>query len=118
MAKNIKKIRQNNPLVARMDGGIDWDEFYAQEDAKNGSSEDSGNSGTTALSWVDGITDSVIRLWQNIGSPIFFGSGAGSSGDVAPGQIVTTETRSTVKYLIIGLILIVAIVLIMRYVKK
>lgn len=119
MAKNIKKIRQNNPVVARMDGGIDWKEFYAQEDAKNGSSEDSGNSEPAAFAWIDKITDTVMDLWDGIGGPIFgIINPKEPDGGVAPGQIVKTDTKSTVKYLIIGLILIVAIVLIMRYVKK
>lgn len=119
MAKNIKKIRQNNPVVARMDGGIDWETFFAQEDAKNGSSEDSGNSEPAAFAWIDKITDTVTDLWNTIGGPIFgIVQPTVPDGGVAPGQIVKTDTKSTVKYLVIGLILIVAIVLIMRYVKK
>lgn len=81
-------------------------EVYAQEDAK---------SSTPA--WVgitESIADTAINLFDGIVKPLLGISSTGTSGVT----IETEQKDSTMKYLIIGAVIIVAVVLIMKFAKK
>lgn len=118
--RHIRIKRNANPLVVNYAGDyptIDelLEETYEREDAKNGSSNSSG-SGKDIDDYVktaDGITDVLVKLFDNIVSPIFNFGGKGT------GQVnIVKEKDNTLTYLLIGVVIVVVIILLMRFAKK
>lgn len=108
--KNTKYIANYKATADDIKPNITMDdvlnEVYAQEDAKN-----------KTPAWVgitESIADTAINLFDGIVKPLL-GISSTSTGGVT---IETEQKDSTMKYLIIGAVIIVAIVLIMKFAKK
>lgn len=114
--RNIRKIRQaNTPIppqvsqvsfVANADGGSN-----SNDNGKDG--KDSNEKKTPWWNIADSLADTVVKIYDGIVDPILFGGGK-YTGEVS----IRQEKDNTAKYLIIGGVIIVALVLIMKYVKK
>lgn len=114
--RNIRKIRQaNTPIppqvsqvsfVANADGGSN-----SNDNGKD--SKDSNEKKTPWWNIADSLADTVVKIYDGIVDPILFGGGK-YTGEVS----IRQEKDNTAKYLIIGGVIIVALVLIMKYVKK
>lgn len=97
--------------VANADGNP---ERYS--DTSTGSSSGSG-SGSTTPRWLgitNGVVDTLTNIYDNIVSPIMNGGGK-YSGQVS---IESQKKDNTVTYLIVGGVIVVALVLILKFVKK
>lgn len=120
--RHIRIKRNANPLVVNYAGDyptIDelLEETYEREDAKNNSSNsNSSGSGKNIDDYVktaDGITDVLVKLFDNIVSPIFNFGGKGT------GQVnIVKEKDNTLTYMLIGVAIVVIIILLMRFAKK
>lgn len=118
--RHIRIKRNANPLVVNYAGDyptIDelLEETYEREDAKNGSSNssESGKDIDDYVKTADGITDVLVKLFDNIVSPIFNFGGKGT------GQVnIVKEKDNTLTYLLIGVVIVVVIILLMRFAKK
>lgn len=117
--RNIRKIRQaNTPIPPQV--SFASARFVANADGEsnnnnnNNNSDDSGgNKWNKGIGIAKGISDILIDLYDGIVDPILFGGGK-YTGEVS----IRQEKDNTAKYLIIGGVIIVALVLIMKYVKK
>lgn len=119
--RHIRIKRNANPLVVNYAGDyptIDelLEETYEREDAKNGSDSSSSSGKKNIDDYVktaDGITDVLVKLFDNIVSPIFNFGGKGT------GQVnIVKEKDNTLTYLLIGVAIVVIIILLMRFAKK
>lgn len=122
--RHIRIKRNANPLVVNYAGDyptIDelLEETYEREDAKNNSNNSSDNSSGSGkniddyVKTADGITDVLVKLFDNIVSPIFNFGGKGT------GQVnIVKEKDNTLTYLLIGVVIVVIIILLMRFAKK
>lgn len=120
--RNIRKIRQaNTPIppqasfasarLANADG-----ESNNNSDSDKDSGKDNGKDNGKKTPWwniADSIADTVVKIYDGVVDPILFGGGK-YTGEVS----IRQEKDNTAKYLIIGGVIIVALVLIMKYVKK
>ena len=118
--RHIRIKRNANPLVVNYAGDyptIDelLEETYEREDAKNNSnnSSESGKDIDDYVKTADGITDVLVKLFDNIVSPIFNFGGKGRE------QVnIVKEKDNTLTYLLIGVVIVVVIILLMRFAKK
>lgn len=113
--KNTKYIANYKATADDIKPNITMDdvlnEVYAREDAKNNTTS---SSSPVWVGITESIADTAINLFDGIVKPLL---GIGSTG--TGGVTIETEQKdSTMKYLIIGAVIIVAIVLIMKYIKK
>ena len=113
--RNIRKIRQTNtpiPTTASFASA----RFVANADGESNSNDNNKDSNEKKTPWwniADSLADTVVKIYDGIVDPILFGGGK-YTGEVS----IRQEKDNTAKYLIIGGIIIVALVLIMKYVKK
>lgn len=112
---NIKKYRTKTPIAGfdfsiadppKMDDILA--ETYAREDAKA-----AANAPSKWTQNVDSIVDSASKLFGNIIAPIF-----GWDGQPSNTYIVPNSKENITKYIIIGVVIIVALVLLLKFVKK
>lgn len=115
--RNIRKIRQTNTPIPQASFAA---ARLANADGESNTNSDSGkdedkDSGKKTPWWniADSIADTVVKIYDGVVDPILFGGGK-YTGEVA----IKQEKDNTAKYLIIGGVIIVALVLVMRYVKK
>lgn len=115
--RNIRKIRQTNTPIPQASFAA---ARLANADGKSNNNSDSGkdedkDSGKKTPWWniADSLADTVVKIYDGIVDPILFGGGK-YTGEVS----IRQEKDNTAKYLIIGGVIIVALVLIMKYVKK
>lgn len=108
--RNIRKIRQaNTPIPPQVS-------FIANADGESNSNDNSKDGNEKKTPWwniADSLADTVVKIYDGIVDPILFGGGK-YTGEVS----IRQEKDNTAKYLIIGGVIIVALVLIMKYVKK
>lgn len=116
--RNIRKIRQTNTPIPQ--ASFAAARFVANADGESNNNSDSGkdenkDSGKKTPWWniADSLADTVVKIYDGIVDPILFGGGK-YTGEVS----IRQEKDNTAKYLIIGGVIIVALVLIMKYVKK
>lgn len=95
--------------VANADGGSS-----TSSGTNTNSGSGSGSSSGGGIGIANGVTDILIRIYDNIVSPIMNGGGK-YSGQVS---IEPQKKDNTVTYLIGGGVIVVALVLILRFVKK
>lgn len=108
----------DTPILGRAE--LREDVYVANADG--GSSTSSGTntstgSGSTTPGWLgitNGVVDILTRIYDNIVSPIMNGGGK-YSGQVS---IEAQKKDNTVTYLVVGGVIIVALVLILKFVKK
>lgn len=115
--RNIRKIRQANTPIPPQVSQVS---FVANADGESNtnsdSDKDSGKDNDKKTPWwniADSIADTVVKIYDGVVDPILFGGGK-YTGEVS----IRQEKDNTAKYLIIGGVIIVALVLIMKYVKK
>lgn len=115
--RNIRKIRKaETPIppqvsfVANADGNPSR---YNTDDEEDESKDDNKEKKTPWWQILDSVADTAVGIYDGIVNPILFGGGK-YTGNVT----IKQEKDNTTKYLIIGGVIIVALVLIMKYVKK
>lgn len=111
--RNIRKIRQANTPIPPQVSQVS---FVANADGESNSNDNNKDSNEKKTPWwniADSLADTVVKIYDGIVDPILFGGGK-YTGEVS----IRQEKDNTAKYLIIGGIIIVALVLIMKYVKK
>lgn len=89
-------------------------DLYEQEDGKSGGSSSSSSGTPVWVGVTESIADTAINIFDGIIKPLL-GIGSTNTNGVT---IETSEKGNTMKYLIIGIVIIVAIILIMKFVKK
>lgn len=114
--RNIRKIRQTNTPIPQASFAA---ARFANADGNNNSDsdKDSSKDNEKKTPWwdiVDSLADTVVNLYDGVVDPILFGGKGKYTGEVS----IKQEKDNTAKYLIIGGVIIVALVLIMQYVKK
>lgn len=114
--RNIRKIRQTNTPIPQASFAASR---LANADGESNNNSDSGKDDkddkkTPWWNIVDSLADTVVNLYDGVVDPILFGGKGKYTGEVA----IKQEKDNTAKYLIIGGVIIVALVLVMRYVKK
>lgn len=113
--RNIRKIRQaNTPIPPQV--SFAPARFVANADGESNSNDNNKDSNEKKTPWwniADSLADTVVKIYDGIVDPILFGGGK-YTGEVS----IRQEKDNTAKYLIIGGVIIVALVLIMKYVKK
>lgn len=109
--KHIKKIKTTNPLCANF-GSIPEGPHSTPEDAPDYTSGSSGSSSSDTPWWsiADSIGNTLISVFQGIVSPLL----GGSSNSV----MVVEEKHNTTKFVVYGIIAIVLIVILFKYLKK
>ena len=115
--RNIRKIRQTNTPIPQ--ASFASARFVSNADGESNNNSDSGKDDkddkkTPWWNIVDSLADTVVNLYDGVVDPILFGGKGKYTGEVA----IKQEKDNTAKYLIIGGVIIVALVLVMRYVKK
>lgn len=111
--RNIRKIRQANTPIPPQVSQVS---FVANADGGSNSNDNGKDSNEKKTPWwniADSLADTVVKIYDGIVDPILFGGGK-YTGEVS----IRQEKDNTAKYLIIGGVIIVALVLIMKYVKK
>lgn len=111
--RNIRKIRQANTPIPPQVSQVS---FVANADGASNSNDNNKDSNENKTPWwniADSLADTVVKIYDGIVDPILFGGGK-YTGEVS----IRQEKDNTAKYLIIGGVIIVALVLIMKYVKK
>lgn len=115
--RNIRKIRQTNtPIPQASFAAARLANADGESNTNSDSDKDSGKNNDKKTPWwniVDSLADTVVNLYDGVVDPILFGGGK-YTGEVS----IKQEKDNTAKYLIIGGVIIVALVLVMRYVKK
>lgn len=111
--KNIKKLKTTNPLRANF---LEIGPYSTPDDAPDYSEDstistsDSSSSDTPWWSVADSIGNTLISVFQGIVSPLL----GGSSNSV----MVVEEKHNTTKFVVYGIIAIVLIVILFKYLKK
>lgn len=111
--RNIRKIRQTNTPIPQASFAA---ARLANADGESNSNDNNKDSNEKKTPWwniADSLADTVVKIYDGIVDPILFGGGK-YNGEVS----IRQEKDNTAKYLIIGGVIIVALVLVMRYVKK
>lgn len=111
--RNIRKIRQANTPIPPQVSQVS---FVANADGESNSNDNGKDSNEKKTPWwniADNLADTVVKIYDGVVDPILFGGGK-YTGEVS----IRQEKDNTAKYLIIGGVIIVALVLIMKYVKK
>lgn len=115
--RNIRKIRQTNtPIPQASFAAARLANADGESNNNSDSDKDSGKDNGKKTPWwniADSLADTVVKIYDGIVDPILFGGGK-YTGEVS----IRQEKDNTAKYLIIGGVIIVALVLIMKYVKK
>lgn len=116
--RNIRKIRQTNtPIPPQASfASARFANADGESNTNSDSDKDSGKNNDKKTPWwniADSIADTVVKIYDGVVDPILFGGGK-YTGEVS----IRQEKDNTAKYLIIGGVIIVALVLVMRYVKK
>lgn len=114
--RNIRKIRQTNTPIPQ--ASFASARFVANADGES-NSNDNSNSNSGGDKWqkglgiANGVTDILVRIYDGIVDPILFGGGKYN------GQVTIQQQKdNTTKYLIVGGVIIVALVLIIQFAKK
>lgn len=119
--KNIKKLKTTNPLRANLKGGDRGvnpevlNNDLSGSPSSGGSSSGSSSSGSSSSesSWwnvADSLGNTLISVFQGIVSPLL----GGSSNSV----MVVENKHNTTKFVVYGIIAIVLIVILFKYLKK
>lgn len=111
--RNVRKIRQTNTPIPQASFAA---ARFANADGESNSNDNGKDSNEKKTPWwniADNLADTVVKIYDGIVDPILFGGGK-YTGEVS----IRQEKDNTAKYLIIGGVIIVALVLIMKYVKK
>lgn len=112
---NINKYKAQTPIAGfdstiadppRMDDILA--ETYAREDAQA-----AANAPSKWTQNVDSIVDSASKLFGNIIAPIF-----GWDGQPSNTYIVPNSKENITKYIIIGVVAIVALVVLIKFINK
>ncbi len=114
--RNVRKIRCGNTPIPPQEVYTPVP-YIANADGGNSTSSTSSTSSKDTPWWniTDKLADTAVKLYDGIIDPIFFGSKAGRyQGDYT----FTKQKDNTATYLIIGGVIIVALVMILKYVKK
>lgn len=114
--RNIRKIRQTNtPIPQASFAAARLANADGESNNSDSGKDEDKDSGKKTPWWniADSLADTVVKIYDGIVDPILFGGGK-YTGEVS----IRREKDNTAKYLIIGGIIIVALVLIMKYVKK
>ena len=117
--KNIKKLKAKNPLYANLgDRGMNPDlgDDSSGGSSSGGSSSGSSSSGSSSSesSWwnvADSLGNTLISVFQGIVSPLL---GGGSDQSV----MIVEQKHNSVKFIVYGIIAIVLIVLLFKFLKK
>lgn len=114
--RNIRKIRQTNTPIPQASFAS---ARFANADGENNNSNDNNNFNSGGDKWqkglgiANGVTDILVRIYDGIVDPILFGGGKYN------GQVTIQQQKdNTTKYLIVGGVIIVALVLIIQFAKK
>lgn len=114
--KNIKKLKTTNPLRANLDGGdkgINPEVLDESSGSSSSTISSSGSSSSDTPWWsvADSIGNTLISVFQGIVSPLLYGNSNNS-------VMVVEEKHNTTKFIVYGIIAIVLIVILFKYLKK
>ncbi len=115
--RNVRKIRQNNTPIPPQASFASARFANADGESNNNNNNNSNASGEDkwqkGIGIAKGISDILIGIYDGIVDPILFGGGKYN------GQVTIQQQKdNTTKYLIVGGVIIVALVLIMQFTKK
>lgn len=117
--RNVRKIRQNNtPIPATASfASARFANADGESNSNNNNNNNSGNSSEDkwqkGIGIAKGISDILVGIYDGIVDPILFGGGKYN------GQVTIQQQKdNTTKYLIVGGVIIVALVLIIQFAKK
>lgn len=112
--KNIKKLKAKNPLYANLgDKGMNPDlgDDPSGNPPSGGSSSGSSSSESSWWNVADSLGNTLISVFQGIVSPLL---GGGSDQSV----MIVEQKHNSVKFIVSGIIAIVLIVLLFKFLKK
>ena len=119
--KNIKKLKAKNPLYANLGDkgmnpalGDDSSGSSSSGSSSSGGSSSGSSSSDESSSWwnvADSLGNTLISVFQGIVSPLL---GGGSDQSV----MIVEQKHNSVKFIVYGIIAIVLIVLLFKFLKK